>query len=195
MYERLSVIVGPSGSGKTTIAPLVAAQIGAKRVITCTTRFPRPGEVDGVHYRFLHPADFLRRISCGEFAEHAIVHGSHYGTLSQDLDRALISSRDLFVLVLDIQGAETIAQKYPGAQVFFITASLEELMQRLKARDGDDDSEKRIAALAQELLGASSPAVSHVIMNTQGNPGAAAQQICRIILDKVNPTLSQMPRC
>src|ERR1019366_5621595 len=80
----LLVLAGPAGSGKSTLCDrLVAADIGFARVVTSTTRAPRAGEVNDVHYHFFTPAEFDARIAAGEFLEWAWVHGERrYGTLA-----------------------------------------------------------------------------------------------------------------
>ncbi|HSH95788.1 MAG TPA: guanylate kinase, partial [Roseimicrobium sp.] len=78
----LIVISAPSGGGKTTLCQnLLAASPRMKRVVTCTTRNPRPGEKDGIDYQFLSREHFLERVERGEFLEHADVYGNFYGTL------------------------------------------------------------------------------------------------------------------
>src|SRR5207302_6328145 len=78
----LIILSGPSGSGKSTVAARVVAESGLplRRAVTATTRPPRPGEVDGVHYRFLEPPVFAAMLAAGGFLEHATVHGHSYGT-------------------------------------------------------------------------------------------------------------------
>ena len=80
----LLVLAGPAGSGKSTLCDrLVAAGMGFSRVVTSTTRSPRQGEVDGVHYHFFTPGEFDSRLAAGEFLEWAWVHGKRrYGTLA-----------------------------------------------------------------------------------------------------------------
>ena len=80
------VISAPSGGGKTTLCQkLLAANPGIRRAITCTTRPPRPGEIDGVDYYFLQKEDFLRRVDQGEFLEHATVFDNCYGILKSEV--------------------------------------------------------------------------------------------------------------
>src|SRR5260221_11033075 len=78
----LIILSGPAGSGKTTVAARVLAESGLplRRAITATTRPPRPGERNGVHYCFLEPTEFEAMLKAGEFLEHAIVHGHRHGT-------------------------------------------------------------------------------------------------------------------
>ncbi len=136
MRGTLVIVSGPSGAGKTTIVEKVVAQhnVGV-RVITCTTRAPRQGEVDGKDYRFLARRDFARKLSAGKFVEHAEVYGNFYGTLASDIDLALEDFPFAF-LVTDVQGAQTIMAKYPEALSIFINISRKELFERLSKRGG-----------------------------------------------------------
>src|ERR1700690_283858 len=96
------VFSGPSGSGKTTLCnALLAAVPRAKRLVTCTSRAPRSGEQDGVDYRFLAPAQFDAALAAGEFFEHALVHGNHYGSRRRDVIM-LIDQRQDVVFNVDV---------------------------------------------------------------------------------------------
>ena len=83
----LIVVSGPAGSGKTTLCSSLtgACPQGIRRVITCTTRAPRPGEVDGVDYHFLTRESFEQQVAAGVFLEHAHVHGNLYGPRAADV--------------------------------------------------------------------------------------------------------------
>src|SRR6185437_15958621 len=86
MSPLLVLVSAPSGGGKTTLCQqLLAARRDMTRVITCTTRDPRPGEKDGVDYYFLDAASFLKRVQAGNFLEHATVFGNSYGTLKSEV--------------------------------------------------------------------------------------------------------------
>src|ERR1700751_5739510 len=80
-YGILFVISAPSGAGKTTLVDAFRKTPEFVYSVSCTTRSPRPGEIDGEDYHFIKEADFLARAEAGEFLEHARVHGHHYGTL------------------------------------------------------------------------------------------------------------------
>lgn len=191
MNERILVLAGTSAAGKSTIASMLEKSIkGAKRIITCTTREPRPGEIDGKDYRFLKESDFLLRVSCGEFAEHAPVLRNLYGTLRQDID-GQTSLGEVAILVVDIQGAETISKNYPGAQIFFITAPLDQLLQRLDSRPMSEKSRNdRKAGLKEELLGETHPCVRYVVNNEDGHLEDALQTISGIALNNIGGSLS-----
>jgi len=155
------VFSGPSGSGKTTLCnALLAAVPRAKRLVTCTSRAPRPGEEDGVDYRFLPPAQFDAALAAGEFFEHALVHGNHYGSRRRDVIM-LIDQRQDVVFNVDVQGAATI-RKTAAAEpllagrlitIFVLPPPVEELRQRLQGRSQDhpEEIEKRLKAAAEEV--------------------------------------------
>ena len=135
----LFVLSAPSGAGKSTLREGLQRDGGFVYSISCTTRAPRPGEVDGKDYRFLTKADFEQRIAAGEFLEHALVHGNYYGTLQSTVLESLRCGTDV-LLDIDVQGAATIrANEHPEirealADVFLMPASLDVLRQRLAKR-------------------------------------------------------------
>ena len=103
----LLVLSGPSGVGKTTVVQrLLANNETVTRLVTCTTRAPREGEVDGEDYHFLSVEEFERRVAAGEFLEHAEVYGQGYGTMKSAVTEALVAGQDV-ILVNDVQGALT----------------------------------------------------------------------------------------
>lgn len=149
----LVVISGPSGVGKTTVAERLLGEPGFARAVTATTRAPRPGERDGVDYRFLAEADFRREIAAGGFLEHAEVHGRLYGTPRQAVEEIL--RRGLAcLLVIDVQGAATLRREgVPALYVFVAPPSEAELERRLRSRRTDSEAEiaRRLATARSEL--------------------------------------------
>ncbi len=103
----LFLISAPSGGGKSTLLKMLSDEPDFVYSISCTTRSPRPGELDGRDYHFLTVAEFERRIAAGDFIEHAQVHGNFYGTLRSTILDSLNSGRDVLMDV-DIQGAAKI---------------------------------------------------------------------------------------
>src|SRR5688572_7283135 len=108
----LLVIAGPAGSGKSTLCDrLVRERTEFHRVVTTTTRSPRAGEINGVHYHFFSPAEFRRKIANGEFLEWAQVHGDHedrlYGTLKSSVFEPLAAGQNL-VMSIDVQGVDSL---------------------------------------------------------------------------------------
>jgi len=155
------VLSGPSGSGKTTLCDkLLAAVPRARRLLTCTSRAPRPGEQDGVDYRFLPAAQFDTALAAGEFFEHALVHGNHYGSRRRDV-LMLLDQRHDVILNIDVQGAATIratAAAEPLLAGRFVSIILyppppEELRKRLQGRSQDEPEaiERRLQAAAAEI--------------------------------------------
>jgi len=155
------VISGPSGTGKTTLCDNIRAALpSVSRVVTCTTRKPRDGELDGVDYYFLGKDEFLGRVENGEFLEHAVVHGNHYGVLKSELRAKLAEGSDV-LLNIDVQGAVTIRDAAAGdpvlnealLTVFLCPPSLGELEQRLRGRSTDSDEiiANRLAIARDEM--------------------------------------------
>lgn len=168
----LIVVSGPAGSGKTTLcARLTEAYPQAiRRVITCTTRAPRAGEVDGVDYHFLTRAYFEQQIAAGVFLEHAHVHGNLYGPRAADVATHLGAGFDA-LLNVDVQGAATIRAKGAAdprlaaalVSVFIRVSDHAELRRRLTGRGTDpvDEIDRRVAAAEEEIRHAGS--YHHVI--------------------------------
>jgi guanylate kinase len=157
----LLVLAGPAGSGKSTLCDrLVDAGMGFSRVVTTTTRAPRQGEVDGVHYHFLSPAEFDRRVNAGEFLEWAWVHGKRrYGTLASSVLEPLAKGHDL-VMSIDVQGVASLrllSAKTPALHramtTVFILVDRARLMARMRERGKDDEDEiaRRMATAEAEL--------------------------------------------
>ena len=138
------------------------------RPVTMTTRLPRPGEVDGVHYVFAGDEAFLAAVESGELVEHAEVHGRRYGTPRAQLRRALASERDV-LLQVDVQGAMSIREAVPGALLLFIAPeSLEQLDAHLRERGADDAERARRLETARGEL-EQMDAFDHAIVNVEGD--------------------------
>jgi len=148
------ILSAPSGGGKTSIARrLLALRDDVGYSVSCTTRAPRPREVDARDYYFLTPDEFLRRRLAGDFAESAEVHGNLYGTLRSEIDRVLGSGRHV-VMDIDVQGARQIRQAFPASvTVFVLPPSGEELLDRLRKRKTESPQQlvSRLNSALQEL--------------------------------------------
>ncbi len=145
----LIVLAGPAGSGKTTLCDRMVAEVpGFSRVVTTTTREPRPGEVNGVHYHFLTPEQFDAKIAAGAFLEWAWVHKKNrYGTLAADVLGPLGAGRSLIINV-DVQGVENFRRAAEQNALLarhlatvFINVPLAELRARMMARGQDSEAE------------------------------------------------------
>jgi len=164
---RLIVLSGPSGSGKSTLVErvLAAGDLPVRLSVSATTRPPRPGESDGVHYYFWTPEQFEQAVRQGAFLEHAEVHGNRYGTLKAEVDR-LQQAGCHVLLEIDVQGAEQVRAARPDAVSIFVQAgSLADYERRLRGRGTEDEAaiQRRLAAAARELSFASR--YDHVIVN------------------------------
>ena len=180
----LVVISGPSGVGKDTVIAALRALPAAPdfcRIVTATTRAPRPYEHDGRHYHFLTPAGFAEAEADGTFLETATVHGDRYGTPAGEVIAALSSGRDV-LLSIDVQGAAAVANIFPDAvRIFLAPPSFETLAARLRARGTEDEATlaRRLATAAAELARASE--FDHVVVNAGGQTARAAAEIAALI--------------
>jgi guanylate kinase len=142
----LFVLSAPSGTGKTTLCENLRATPDFIYSVSCTTRPPRPGEVDGTDYHFLTRDEFLGKIERGEMLEYAIVHGNHYGTLKATVKEALTHGTDV-LLDIDVQGAAAIRQTDDAmlrdslVDVFIMPPTLEELEKRLRKRGTESEEQ------------------------------------------------------
>lgn len=140
---QLIVVSGPSGTGKTTLCRKACDDGLAVFSVSCTTRQPRPGEVDGKDYFFLEEDDFLTRVERGELFEHARVHDRWYGTLKSHVYENLRRGIDV-LLDIDVQGAIQVRACQDELvhrcllDLFILPPSLEELRDRLAGRATED---------------------------------------------------------
>lgn len=159
MRGRLYVLSGPAGAGKGTIVAEVFKQISdIVYSVSCTTRKPRQGEVNGINYYFLTEEEFREMIEKDQFLEWAYVHGNRYGTQRESIEKHLERGVDV-LLEIDIQGAMQVKGKMPEAVTVFIQPpSFDELVSRLKARGTEtpEQLEIRIANAKKELAAAGS---------------------------------------
>jgi len=139
---KLFIISGPSGVGKSTVLKaLFREHPDLYFSVSATTRAPREGEIDGVHYRFIKSEQFLQMVQENEFLEYAEYVGSFYGTPRSPVEDAMAQGRDAF-LDIEIQGAQQVYEKRPDAvRIFIAPNSWAELERRLTER-GTDSAEK-----------------------------------------------------
>ncbi len=154
----LFVISAPSGAGKSTICSALRQTPDTVYSVSCTTRAPRAGEIDGEDYHFMDVPEFERRIAAGEFLEYARVHDRCYGTLRQTIVDHLRNGTDVLVDI-DVQGAANIrASADPFIQdsladIFIMPPSLDELRYRLVKRgtESAEQIERRLTTAAAEM--------------------------------------------
>ena len=139
------ILSSPSGGGKTTIAKqLMKLRADVGYSVSCTTRLPRSGEVDGKDYYFLSTGEMLAARERGEFAESAEVHGRMYGTLRREVERVLGSGRHV-LMDIDVQGAQQFVKAFPrSVLVFVLPPSVDVLMTRLMARKTESHEALRV---------------------------------------------------
>lgn len=148
------ILSAPSGGGKTTIARhLLERRNDVGYSVSCTTRAPRPREVNGKDYYFLSHDEFVRRRLAGDFAESAEVHGSLYGTLRSEIDRVLGRGQHV-IMDIDVQGARQIREAFPASvTVFVLPPSGEVLLERLRKRKTESPQQlvSRLNSALREL--------------------------------------------
>jgi len=178
----LFVFSAPSGTGKDTVIRHLKEQGFPIRVaITVTTRAPRPGEIDGVHYYFVTPEEYHRMLANDELLEHAEVHGNWYGVPRRPVREWLAVGEDV-LLKIDVQGAATVRQKVPQAIFIFLAPqSLGELSRRLSARRSETEAERarRLADAEYEI--AQQTWYDYRVINRQGHLDEAVEKVKAII--------------
>jgi guanylate kinase len=163
----LVVLSGPSGVGKSTVVKALRAEHPEVWLsVSATTRFPRPGETDGVHYRFVTREEFAELVDSGGLLEWAEFAGNLYGTPRQPVLDHLAAGRPV-VLEIDLQGARQVRAVMPAAKLVFLAPpSWDELVRRLTGRGTEDAAvvEKRLAVARDEL--AAEPEFDVTLVNT-----------------------------
>jgi guanylate kinase len=154
----LFVISAPSGAGKTTLVEALRQTPNLFYSVSCTTRAPRGGEIEGEDYQFFADADFQARVKAGDFLEHAQVHGDCYGTLRKPVIANLKQGVDVLIDI-DTQGAAAIRNfndpfiRQVLTDVFIMPPDLEELRRRLMKRGTEtaQQIDSRLATAAREM--------------------------------------------
>ena len=151
---KLFVISGPSGAGKGTICKEVLdEERNIKMSVSMTTRAPRDGEIDKVHYHFVDHEKFLTLIEDDGFLEHANVYGNFYGTPKKQVMEWLEQGIDV-ILEIDVQGALQVKKTYPeGVFIFILPPSIEELKKRIMGRGSETEETmaRRLGAALREI--------------------------------------------
>ncbi|MBU1308197.1 MAG: guanylate kinase [Gammaproteobacteria bacterium] len=190
---NLFIISAPSGAGKSSLIQALLKRHSDMQVsVSHTTRAPRPGEQDGVHYHFISVDEFKALIAKDEFFEWAEVFGNYYGTAKSSIRDSLSQGIDVF-LDIDWQGARQIkAQESSALGIFILPPSLTELEQRLNNRgqDASDVIAKRMAQAHSEMSHANE--YEYLIIND--NFATALAELERIVLAQRNGYASQAAR-
>ena len=170
----LFVVAAPSGAGKSTLVnALLQQEPGIQLSISTTTRAPRVGEEDGVHYHFTTAEDFESRVERGEFLEWAEVHGNFYGTSRLSVEEKMKSGTDI-LLEIDWQGARQVRKQFPDAAgIFILPPSIAALEERLHKRGTDEPHiiTRRLLAAGGEI--AHAPEFEYAIINEEFNVALA----------------------
>lgn len=175
----LFIVSAPAGTGKTTLVQLLMRDFTCVVAsVSYTTRQPRPGEVEGIHYHFITKEAFAEKVKAGEFLEYVELYGDHYGTSRKWVEKQL-DNRKHVVLVIDTQGAALLKGKIDAVSIFIAPPSTEELERRLKMRQSDSDVSiaKRLAWSEKEM--AMKDHYDYLIVN---DDLAHAYQVLRSIL-------------
>ena len=192
----LFVLSAPSGGGKSTLLKLLKPFGDHEYSVSCTTRSPRPGEIDGTDYHFLTRAQFEHEIATDNLLEWAEVHGNLYGTKKSAVVAHLNAGRDV-ILDIDIQGAESIRNSADPritsalVDIFLTPASVEIVEQRLRKRatETEDQIALRISNATKEM--AQWPHYAFRIVST--SPQADLEQFRAIMLSERNRTTRLIP--
>jgi len=183
--KQVVVIAGPSGSGKNAIiSRILAAHKNCVRLVTATTRGPRPGETDGVDYHFFTQERFDSEFSAGHIPEHRFVPAlqTSYGIYTPDLDRHIKAGHIVFAQV-DIEGARFLKQTYHATTIFIMPESLEQFQGRLRARN-PEWTEKEFAArmkVTEEELRVHAPEYDYRVVNADGALAETVQNVLEIL--------------
>lgn len=148
------ILSAPSGGGKTTIAKaLLSGRQDLGYSVSCTTRQPRAGEIQGKDYYFISRTEFITKREHGEFAESAEVHGNLYGTLRSEVQRVLATGKHV-LMDIDVQGAAQFTRVFPQTvTIFILPPSAEILLERLRLRQTESTQQlaDRLQSALQEL--------------------------------------------
>ncbi len=154
MSGNLFIVSAPSGAGKSSLVKALLERDPAIRLsISYTTRAPRPGEIDGVHYHFVSREEFSERLGHSEFLESAEVYGNYYGTSQPWIESERAAGRDI-LLEIDWQGAAQVRRLVPDAlSIFILPPSIDELRRRLQGRGSDSEEviARRMAAAREDI--------------------------------------------
>lgn len=164
---RLTVLAGPTAVGKGTVSTYIRDHYPEVWLsVSATTREPRPGEQDGVHYFFVSSDEFDRLVSTGDMLEWAVVHGrNRYGTLRRTVERAMADGKSV-LLEIDLQGARQVKESMPDATfVFLAPPSWDEMVRRLVGRGTETPEEQQQRLETAKLELAAEPEFDFTVVN------------------------------
>ncbi|MCE0488372.1 guanylate kinase [Ornithinimicrobium sediminis] len=192
-HPRLVVLAGPTAVGKGTVAGYVRRHHPEVWLsVSATTRPPRPGEQDGVHYHFVSDADFERMRAEGDLLEWAVVHGrAKYGTPRRPVERVLAQRRPA-LLEIDLQGARQVRAAMPEALfVFLAPPSWDDLVDRLVGRGTETEEERavRLRTARTELAAATEFDVTIV----NDDVARAAEELVSLLLEPSSTRRTDIP--
>lgn len=178
----LIVISGFSGAGKGTVVKELVKRYGYSLSVSATTREPRPGEIDGVHYHFKTEADFLNLIDYNGFIEYTQYVEHYYGTPRAFVEKEMKAGRDV-ILEIEVKGALNIKEQYPETILIFITPpSIAELRERLIGRQSEEPNviAKRLSRAREEAENMEN--YEFIVLNEYGKAEKCADTIHSIVV-------------
>ena len=188
----LIVISGPSGTGKGTLVErLMENDTSIHFSVSVTTRGPREGEIDGVHYHFITESAYDELLKQDAFLEHATVHGHRYGTLRKPIEEGIERGENI-LLDIDPQGAIHVMRKKPDCvSIFILPPSYEALRVRLHTRNTDDP--KEIACRLGNARGEVAQAAKYQYVLVNDDQQMAYEQLYHIVAAEKQRTTRYMP--
>jgi guanylate kinase len=181
----LVILSGPSGAGKDSVRDMLLEwEPRMHRVVTATTRAPRPGEVEGRDYHFVTEDVFDALLNTDGFIEHAFVYDHRNGVPRIEVEDPLAFGRDAVARV-DVQGAATLKKLLPQALLVFISpGSVEETARRMQGRGADTPEEqaRRLEIAEREMAAASQ--FDHVVVNAPGELEATVRRLHEILIEE-----------
>lgn len=178
----LFIVSGPAGSGKGTVVnELIAKHPSLTLSISATTRQPRPGEVDGVHYHFISKEEFEQRIKDGKMLEYATYSGNYYGTPQKEVEEAMNEGKDV-ILEIEVAGAMQIKEKIKDSVAIMLTPPSRDVLEaRLRGRgtETEDVIKWRLERAKEEL--SLMPQYDYSVINEDNKSDECAEMIYTII--------------
>lgn len=177
----LVIISGPAGSGKGTLVKRVRELAPFDFSVSATTRRPRPGEEEGVHYYFVTKEDFEKKIADGEMLEYAQYVGNYYGTPKKPVENALDEGKNI-ILDIEVKGALQVKEKMPEAvMIYILPPDYETLLARIRGRGTETEEviQKRMTEARTEIK--TFPKYDYVVINRENGIDEAANDVLSIL--------------